>query len=44
MIQVDTEVTLNGFALQCGAQPVVGAGIGTKTLCIIVIMVRGNLT
>ena len=30
--------------LDAGAQQVVGAGIGTETLCIIVIMVRGNLT
>ena len=37
MILVDTELTLDGCA-----QKVVGAGLGTETLCIIVIMIRGN--
>ena len=36
-ILVDTELTLDGCA-----QKVVGAGLGTETLCIIVIIIRGN--
>ena len=43
LTQVDAELTLPGTAL-CSRQQVVGAGIGTETICIIVIIARDNLT
>ena len=42
LADIDTELQ-KGFAMVPTAQQVLGGGIGTNTLCIIAIIVRGTL-